>query len=202
MIIGLEGVSCTGKSTLARGLAARLGAASVVPCYYHAAPDPSALPSPKVASEDEQIDALVIHLDIEEIRLRAVREQLGAGGPVILDRTVDTLLAHVRAVGAMNGLDANARARALVAERITQDRVAVPDMTLLLRADPGLLAARALARPGLPPLYYNPEFTIGFLDHFQNPVTPACLDIDASLPPGEVLDRACRLLGGYLAGQR
>lgn len=198
MIVGLEGVSCTGKSTLARTLAARLGDTSVVPCYYHAAPDPSALPSPKVSSEADQLDALIIHLQIEQTRQLMVREALRHCGRVVLDRTVDTLLAHVRAVGAMNALDANACARALVTRQIGQGLAAAPDVTLLLRADHEVLVARARGRPGLPPLYYNAEFTRGFHAHFQDPVTPACLDLDAGLPAGQVLDQACRLLGPYL----
>jgi dTMP kinase len=198
VIIGLEGVSCTGKSTLARALAARLGDTIVVPCYYHAAPDPSALPSPKVSSETDQIDALIIHLRIEETRLLAVREALTRCGRVVLDRTVDTLLAHLRAVGEMNGLDANACARALVTRQIRRGLAAVPDVTLLLRADHEVLTARARARPGLPPLYYNQEFTRGFHAHFQHPVTPACLTIDAGLPAAQVLDQACQLLSPYL----
>jgi len=198
VIIGLEGVSCTGKSTLARALAARLGGTTVVPCYYHAAPDPSALPSPKVSSETDQIDALIIHLRIEETRMLAVRQALSRCSQVVLDRTVDTLLAHLHAVGEMNGLDANAHARALVGQRISQGLAAVPDVTLLLRADHELLAARARARPGLPPLYYNAEFTRGFHAHFQRPVTPVCLAIDAGLPAGQVLEQACQLLRPYL----
>jgi thymidylate kinase len=37
MIIGLEGVSCVGKTTLAKALSARLPASNVA-CYYNAAP--------------------------------------------------------------------------------------------------------------------------------------------------------------------
>jgi dTMP kinase len=198
VIIGLEGVSCTGKSTLARGLAAQLGDTTVVPCYYHAAPDPSVLPSPKVSSETDQIEALIIHLQIEETRMQAVREALTRCSRVVLDRTVDTLLAHIRAVGEMNGLDANARARALVDQQISKGLACVPDVTLVLHADHEVLAARAHARPGLPPLYYDPVFTCGFHAHFQDPVTTACLAIDAAPPAAQVLDQACQLLAPYL----
>ncbi|MGH3391171.1 MAG: hypothetical protein ACRDOO_20065 [Actinomadura sp.] len=202
MIIGIEGVSCTGKTTLARALAVRLADTSVVPCYYHAAPDPSVLPSPKVSSETEQIDALAIHLEIELLRLRRVQAAVARGCRVVLDRTVDTLLAHLRAVGEMNGLNANTRARDLVEQQVDQGLAVRPDMTLLLRADHEVLAERARTRVGMPTLYYDPAFTSGFDAHFQNPVTPVCLTVEAGLPADQVLDRALGLIEPYLDGQR
>lgn len=202
MIIGLEGVSCTGKTTLALALAVHLGDISVVPCYYHAAPDPSVLSSRPVSSEADQLDMLVVHLQIEELRLRRVQAAAERGCRVLLDRTVDTLLAHVRAVGAMNGLDANARARALVERQIEQGLAVVPDVTLLLQADHEVVASRARARIGMPSLYYDPDFTRGFHTHFRVPITPTCLTVDAALAADQVLDQACGLLKPHLGGQR
>jgi dTMP kinase len=202
VIIGLEGVSCTGKTTLARALAARLDDTSVVPCYYHAAPDPSVIPSPKVSSEADQLNALAVHLRIEELRVRRAREAMERGCRVVLDRTVDTLLAHLRAVGEMNGLDANTRARTLVAQQIGQGLAAVPDVTLLMCTKHDVVAERARARVGMLSLYYDPVFTRGFHTHFQAPITPTCLTIDAGLPADQVLDRACDLLRPYLDRQR
>ncbi len=202
MILGIEGVSCTGKTTLAVALAARLGDTSVVPCYYHAAPDPSVLSSLQVASETDQLDVLTIHLQVEELRLRQVQAAVERGCRVVLDRTVDTLLAHLRAVGAMHGLDANAQARALVAQQIKRGLAVVPDVTLFLQADHVVLAQRARARVGMPALYYDPLFTCGFHTHFNNPITPTCLTIDAGLSADQVLDQACRLIESHLDGQR
>jgi thymidylate kinase len=201
MIIGLEGVSCTGKSTLARGLAPCLGCAAIIPCYYHAAPDPALLPSPKVTSEAEQIEALRVHLRIEETRHRGVQAALRRGELVLLDRTVDTLLAHIRAVGEMNHLNANQRARTLVTRQISLGQAAMPDVTLLLTSDSVTLAARASARPGLHSLYYDPDFARGFDAHFRdNPVTPACHPLDTAGPRAAVLEHALRLLRPYLGG--
>ncbi|SEH01770.1 dTMP kinase [Nonomuraea solani] len=202
MIIGLEGVSCTGKSTLASALAARLGRTCVVPCYYHAAPDPSLLPAPLAASEAEQHDALAQHLQIEQLRARHVRAAVGRGAHVVLDRTVDTLLAHLRAVGAIRTLDANASARILVEQHIVQGLAVVPEVTLLLQAGHEVLAARAKGRPGMPPLYYDAVFADGFHAHFRAPITPICLSLDAASPADQVLEHACGLLKPYLEGLR
>jgi thymidylate kinase len=202
MIIGIEGVSCTGKTTLARALAVRLADTSVVPCYYHAAPDPSALPSLEVSSEAEQIGALVAHLEIELLRVRRVQAAVARGCRVVLDRTVDTLLAHLRAVGTMTGLDANAQARALVKHQIDQGLAVVPEVTLLLTADHKVLAERAHTRVGMPTLYYDPVFSRGFNSHFQDPVTPVAMTVNAGRPADQVLEHALGLLAPYLDGQR
>ena len=93
MIIGLEGVSCVGKTTLATALAARLPASSVA-CYYHAAPDLSWLPEPAAATAAQQVDNLAMLMRIEALRRTSVLAALAQGHDVILDRTVDTLLAR------------------------------------------------------------------------------------------------------------
>jgi dTMP kinase len=209
-MIGIEGVSCTGKTTLAAALASRLAArmpgpagdACVVPCYYHAAPDPQVLSSPDVGTEAGQLAMLVTLLDIEQFRSRQARSALSHGRPVLLDRTVDTLLAHVAGTARMRGLDPAASARALVSAAISRGQVAVPAVTLLLEAGHAALARRAEARPGLPPLYYDPEFTLGFNGHFTDPVTPRCLAVDAAARADDVAVQAWGLLKPYLDDAR
>ncbi|WP_256790326.1 MULTISPECIES: AAA family ATPase [Frankia] len=202
MIIGIEGVSCTGKTTLALALAARLGNTSVVSCYYQAAPDPSALSARPVRDETDQLALLAVHLDIEELRQRRAQTAADGGSHVILDRTVDTLLAHVRAVGLMQGLDANATARALVCRQVDRGLAVLPAVTLLLQADHQVVAARARARVGMPSLYFDADFTRGFHTHFADPLTPTCLPVNAAPAAGQVLDQAIRLLTPYLEGAR
>lgn len=202
MIIGIEGVSCTGKTTVAVALAARIGLAHVVPCYYHVAPDPSALPGPDAAREDEQIAALTALLGVEELRARRARTAIDRGCHVIVDRTVDTLLAHVHAVGTLHGLDARARARELVDRQVAAGGAVVPDVTVVLTADPAQLAHRAHTRIDMPALYYAPEFAAAFLEHFAvSPVASACVLIDAGQSADMVLADAQRHLAPYLAAR-
>lgn len=200
MIIGIEGVSCTGKTTVAVGLAARIGPAHVVPCYYHVAPDPSVLPGPDAASETDQIAALTALLDVEELRAQRAWTAAERGCHVVMDRTVDTLLAHVHAVGSLRGLDARGRARALVDRRIAAGQVVVPDVTVVLTAVPDELARRAYTRIDMPGLYYAPDFASEFLEHFtMSPVTPVCARIDAGRGADLVLADALRVLAPYVA---
>ncbi|MFI6496652.1 dTMP kinase [Nonomuraea typhae] len=189
MIIAVEGVSCTGKSTLAASLA-RLLTCEVIGCYYHVADDPSVLGEPLVTSEAEQLASLGTHLVIEQERQRRAQTALAGGGPVIMDRSVDTLLAHLGAVGRIQGLDATAQARALVDKQVATGGVVLPDLTLVLAADPQALESRAAARPDLPTLYYDPVFTAYFNHHFANPISPRCVWLNASLQPDEVLRAA------------
>ncbi|MFF5113220.1 hypothetical protein [Streptosporangium sp. NPDC000509] len=189
MIIAVEGVSCTGKTTLAADLAGRFGW-ETIGCYYYVADDPSVLGVPVAATEAEQLAALTAHFAIEEERARRARAALARDGAVIMDRSVDTLLAHLGAVGRIQGLNAAARARVMVAERISADAAVVPDLTLLLAADPAVLAARATTRPGLPPMYYDPLFAAHFNDHFAAPIAARCVRLDASRGRGEVVEAA------------
>ncbi|WP_329080136.1 MULTISPECIES: hypothetical protein [unclassified Streptosporangium] len=183
MIIGFEGVSCTGKTTLAAAVAARGGGVPVVPCYYHAVPDPSRLPVPLARTEQEQLDALTLHLEIEALRCALVDEATAQGGDVILDRTADTLLAHLHAVGRLQGLNADVAARTMVDRQRVAGQVAVPDVTFFLHASHDVLAARAATRTGMPPIYYDPDFARHFAAHFAGyPLTPLRIDLDAAGP--------------------
>lgn len=176
MIIGLEGVSCTGKTTLARALANRLGTASVVPCYYHVAPDPSLLPNPIPDDEREQLASMEVLLGLEALRRDMAHRALDMGRVVILDRTVDTLLAHTYAIDRLRGLSAAETARILAIERPT----IVPDITLLLVTTPTVLAERAARRPGMPSIFYDPIFTTHFNAYFERPLVPRWVHLDAA----------------------
>lgn len=185
----MEGVSCTGKSTLAANVAARLGW-QTIGCYYHVADDPSVLGAPIARSDTELLNALTAHLGIEQERHRQATAALAQDGGVIMDRSVDTLLAHARAIGRLRRLDVDARARAAVARQVTASAAVVPDLTLLLTAEPAALVRRAASRPGLPPIYYDPKFAEHFNGHFTDPISPRCVRIRADAAPDQILEMA------------
>ncbi|MFC4060226.1 AAA family ATPase [Planomonospora corallina] len=189
MIIAVEGTSCVGKSTLAEALAGRFGW-EAIGCYYHVADDPAVLGEPVATCEAQQLEALAAHLAVETERARRARAALARDGAVIVDRSVDTLLAHLGAIGHLHGLDARTRARAMVAAQVTAGTAVLPDLTLLLTADPAVLAARAATRPGLPAIYYDPRFAAHFNAHFTDPVSRRCVRVDGGLDRGEVLEEA------------
>ncbi|KQV20880.1 MULTISPECIES: AAA family ATPase [unclassified Kitasatospora] len=187
MIVGVEGVSCAGKTTLAQALAPHLNDPVVIPCYYHVAPDPAMLPAPRVHTSREQLACLAQFLEIEALRLGMARRAQAEGRDVILDRTVDTLLAHAHAIGRLEGFDCDAQARTMV----LQHTVAMPDLTLVLTTDPTVLATRAIMRPGMPSIFYDAHFSEHFNAYLRRPLAPNFVTLDTTAcPPNELTHQA------------
>ncbi|MFJ2578397.1 AAA family ATPase [Kitasatospora aureofaciens] len=187
MILGIEGVSCVGKTTLAAQLTPHLNQPAVIPCYFHASPDPTLLPAPEPFTAEHQLANIAQFLDVEDLRLARARQALAEGRDVILDRTVDTLLAHAHAVGRMNGFDCDDQARRLVISR----PVAMPDLTIVLTADPDVLARRARLRKGMPTIFYDRHFSEHFNAYLAHPLAPAVAVLDtAADSPGDLTAHA------------
>lgn len=190
MIIGIEGVSCVGKTTLATALGERIEGSLVIPCYFHSAADPAALPPPVTANASAQLDSLRAFLDVEALR----RERAFAGRAddrtVILDRTVDTLVAHTRAVSVLQGFDIDLAAPQIV--RLSP--VIVPDITFLLSARFEVLSGRARHRRAMPEILYDPRFTAAFMEHFRNPIADACVRLNGEQPVPFLLESVLQLL--------
>ena len=197
MIIGLEGVSCVGKSTLAAGLAAQLGDVLTVPCYHHVAPHPSWRPRLDAFTAPAQLANVRMLMRLEALRHRRAARAAAEGRHVVLDRTVDTILAHAHAVGRMAGFDCDAAARDLV----LASPLTVPDVTLLLYASPADLAARAASRVDMPSMPYAAPFAAGFYDHFAaRPLTGHCHWLDATVAAEQVAEHAATVIAARLPG--
>jgi dTMP kinase len=181
VIVALEGVSSTGKTTLAAALTERLGW-QTIPCYYHLAADPAELGALLSDCDEQQLAALDAHLRIEERRFQLVEAALERDSGVVLDRSVDTLLAHARAAGYLRGLDTRTEARRRVLDRIECGRAVRPDLTLLLTADVHELARRTASRTGMPSLFLDPQFITHFTAHFADPVAARCRRLPAGEP--------------------
>jgi dTMP kinase len=194
VIIGFEGISCTGKTTLAAALAAHLGTATVIPCYYHAAPDPRLLPSPTARDRDERLAGLDLLLGVETKRRQLAQQALGQGRTVILDRTVDTLLAHTYAIDRLYGLDLHDTARVAILRR----EPVLPDVTFLLSAPPRLIAARAARRTGMPPIFRAPDFAGHFNHYFDQALTPRCVRLDGDKTVVGLLDHVLAALASVI----
>lgn len=176
MILGIEGVSCVGKTTLAAQLAPHLNRPAVIPCYFHASPDPARLPAPEPFTAEHQLDNITQFLDVEELRLAQVEQALAEGRDIILDRTVDTLLAHAHAVGRMYSFDCDTQARDLVTSR----PFAMPDLTIILTADHDVLAKRASLRTGMPTIFYDRQFSGHFNAYLTRSLAPAFSVLDST----------------------
>jgi dTMP kinase len=114
------------------------------------------------------VAALAVLLEVEKLRRTAALAAASRGQTVILDRVVDTLLAHAHAVGRFHGHDCDIATRALV----LGCPVVVADLTLLLHASDDVRARRAAQRVNMPPLFYDPAFTRYFTEHFAEPLVP------------------------------
>ncbi len=196
MIIGIEGVSSAGKTTLAAALAGRIDRSVVIPCYFRSVSDPSTLPPPVAENKRAQLAGLRAFLDVEEVRCDQALAGCADGRIVILDRTVDTLLAHTRAVGRLQGFDIDTTAFQIV----RHSRVSVPDVTLLLTARFEVLRARAARRRAMPEIFYDPRFTTTFMEHFLDPISHACITLDGEQPVPALLNNALDVL--HLAASR
>lgn len=190
MIIGIEGVSCVGKSSLAAELADRLGRTTVVPCYFHSVLDPHMLPPIVAGTPGEQIAGLRRLLEVETVRRTRALAAQAHGRTVVLDRTVDTLLAHTVAVSALMDFGIEFAARRLVDRHV----VVVPDITLLLTAPFEVRQGRAKWRQAMPELLYARDFTDHFLSYFRDPIAPVCVRLDASRPLAELALHAVAVL--------
>ncbi|MFE7192834.1 hypothetical protein [Kitasatospora sp. NPDC057541] len=198
MILGIEGVSCVGKTTLAAMLTPHLNRPAVIPCYFHASPDPTRLPAPEPFTPDHQLANIAQFLDVEDLRLAQARQALAEGRDVILDRTVDTLLAHAHAVGRMSGFDCDDQAQ----HAVTSRAVAMPDLTVVLTADPDVLARRARLRKGMPTIFYDRHFSEHFNAYFDHPLASVVVRLDTTIGSPEelaerALDRLRRRLGEH-----
>ncbi|KJS58432.1 AAA family ATPase [Streptomyces rubellomurinus] len=199
MILGIEGVSCVGKTTLAAALATHLDQPAVIPCYYHASPDPTRLPKPEPFTAENQLTNIAQFLDVEELRFARALQALVAERDVILDRTVDTLLAHAHAVGRMHGFDCDDQAQ----HAVTSRGVAMPDLTIVLTADPDVLARRARLRKGMPTIFYDRHFSEHFNAYFDRPLAPAVVRLDTTTgSPEELAARALDHVRRHQAGER
>jgi dTMP kinase len=140
VIIALEGPSYAGKTTALRHLRTTglVADALILECYVRSIPRPEDIPRPATESADEQLTAFDTFMAVEERRvLQAAAHQ----GPVILDRSVDTLLAHASALDRMYSFDVFRQLR----ERLDRLPHLRPDHTLYLDVSAETLALRRKA---------------------------------------------------------
>ena len=141
-IVAVEGPSFAGKSTAIEGLSREYpGGVAVISCYVDFIPDPNDIPPTEPNSEAGQVAAFETFMRIEADRQRAVTELAGAHTPprlVILDRSVDTLLAHTHAVDQLYGFRSHAQVMKLL-PHLPHLR---PELTLYLDVDAATLRRR------------------------------------------------------------
>ncbi|MFD5425520.1 hypothetical protein [Streptomyces sp. NPDC127084] len=202
MILGLEGPSYGGK-TSALGRLRRVPAmqdAMFFSCYVKSFARREDIPPPSTQSAAEQVEAFMTFMEIEAERVRVARRH---GGLVVLDRTVDTLLAHAHAVDEIHGFGVLPELR----QRVEEMPHLRPDCTLYLDVAPELLHLRrkAAGHHEVEQEYFlhDPAFLARFRDYFCSRARrPAAREIAVASGDGDRQETAAvvQALFTYWAG--
>ncbi|MEV0990621.1 hypothetical protein [Streptomyces sp. NPDC049949] len=204
MILGLEGPSYGGK-TSALGRLRRVAAmqdALFFSCYVKSFARREDIPTPSTRSADEQVKAFMTFMEIEGERVDAARRHSGL---VVLDRTVDTLLAHAHAMDEIYGFNVLPE----LCQRVEEMPYLRPDHTLYLDVTPELLHLRrkAAGHHEVEPEYFlhDPGFLTHFRDYFCRPARrPATAELAVASGDGDRPETAAlvQALFTYWAGVR
>nr|WP_202541519.1 hypothetical protein [Streptomyces sp. SID2563] len=190
MIVALEGPSYAGKSTAIRHLRrSALGAqAFFSDCYVKHIGHHDDIPPARTTSAAAQLGAFERFMEIEATRVAAAA--VSGSHLVILDRSVDTLLAHAYVVDALFGYDVHHQLR----RRLQALPFMRPDHTLYLDVPAEALHLRRKAaghavaesdyflhEPGF--LHHAREY---FVHTARKPVTRELTVLDADTAPDDV----------------
>ncbi|MFD4634760.1 dTMP kinase [Streptomyces sp. NPDC058284] len=172
VVIALEGPSYAGKSTAVRHLRDRgfEDRAYIADCYVKQLGRQGTVPPAHTASADEQVAAFETFMAVEEER---VCTALSAAKPfVILDRSVDTLLAHAHALDALFGYAVQHQLR----DRLQALPHLRPDHTLYLDVPAEALGLRrkTAGHTAAEPNYFlhEPTFLTRTRDYFHARAQP------------------------------
>lgn len=187
-VIAIEGVSLVGKSTLVERLREALPDARYFPCYVEGLKQ-DRVPAFDPGSSAGQLEAFETFMAVESSRYRQLVNKTKLA---VLDRSVDTLIAHAHALDAICGY----RSELEVRRRLRSRNWIQPDVTVMLRADLHQLAIRRKARPSLPPGYSDSAYVDLFEEHFAStPVTRRVIQIDCGEPADTTLRRIIGIIG-------
>lgn len=136
LIVALEGPSFSGKTQLLSNLYASFGQLDLLAIACYVDEIIGEVPTACTRSTEEQLDAFQLFMTIEERRVQKLAKH--KADLVILDRSVDTLLAHAYALDHLFGYEAYSQCRAL----LSRSSHFVPDLTFYLDASPATLQRR------------------------------------------------------------
>jgi dTMP kinase len=195
-VLGLDGVSLVGKTTLAEQFVATVRGSTTIPCFSHflARPGDRAL-SYLPSTAPEELAVLSQYLFAEQRRLERLRAVENASTVIVVDRTVQTLLAHTRFLERTGGYPVFEKAQRLIrsAPHI------VPDHTVLLTAAQSEIGRRVRSRPGIEPVIYGEPLAAAYVAHFHDlevrghPVSR----VDGGEQTSEVLARVLECISQY-----
>jgi dTMP kinase len=173
-IVAIEGPSFAGKTTAISALAQdpTLGHVVVFDCYVRELADLENVPPPRTTSRAAQVAAFRIFMGVEQRRVDRAQRLAAAPEPadlLILDRSVDTLIAHTHALDVLYGYDA----RPTVVDLLFDLPHLVPVHTIYLDASGTDLRARRTARGEQDEyLLHDPEFLTAWRSYFLGSAGP------------------------------
>jgi thymidylate kinase len=195
LIVGLEGPSDSGKSTLAAALARipEWQPTRVLRCYADTV-DAGDLPPHVAGDVGQQLEAVAFFMTLDRQRRREIEHADERPKVVIADRTWLSLLAHTYAVERAGGPAAYAEAR----RRLTADKSLLrPDLVLVLRANVATRTAR-MASGDRGAWFTSPAFNAHFDRFFSEEarsLVPRVVDLDANRPASEIANAAVAAIG-------
>jgi dTMP kinase len=199
-IVAIEGPSFAGKTTAIAALAAdpSLGRIAVFDCYVSGLTQPGNIPPARTASRAEQVTAFRAFMRVEQRRVERARRLAAAHDPIdllILDRSVDTLIAHAHALDALYGFDA----RPTVTDLLPGLPHLIPEYTVYLDAPEAALRARRAARGDRGEYFlHDPGFLTAwrgyFLDSAGETLAPTIMPVPADADPAKLAAGIRRLL--------
>ncbi|MGW3651678.1 AAA family ATPase [Streptomyces sp. NPDC000878] len=186
-IVALEGPSCAGKTTVIRHLRETPALADTLffGCYVRHIRPVHEIPSPRTLSAAEQFAAFETFMSAEADR--AAEAALNPRRPVILDRSVDTLMAHAYAMDRLYDFGVHKQIRSRL-EELPHLR---PDHTIYLDVSAQTLRRRrAAAGEEAEYFLHDPDFLAQtrayFTEKLEPPITGKITVVPADGPAHSV----------------
>lgn len=195
-IVALEGPSFSGKTTLLLYLKSQLGCELTVAsnrCYVAEITQSDQIPLAHTRSTNDQLSAFRLFMNIEAKRVQRLNQFDHDADILLLDRSVDTLLAHAYTLDRLLGYDAYQQARALLRCMVHL----VPHETIYLDAGPETLQTRReLLEAPFDSFLIDPAFVARFREYFLTnlPISARVHIINAEVDPRTVAMEATKLL--------
>lgn len=191
LVVAVEGPCCAGKTTLSRGLLARLADLGVahVPCYADHVGGGRHLPPAVPATLTEDAAGITDLIRIEHDRTRAA---LASANRVILaDRSLHTLLAHRCGIEQVTGLACREPAGRLLAVAPLNSW---PNLVLYLDVPQQAVHDRNNGKFPTNSILIDPTYNTAFRSYFDRlttqPPPPTVVWLDATRHPTTLLNTA------------
>ncbi|MDC7745358.1 hypothetical protein [Rhizobium binxianense] len=196
MLIGIEGTALAGKTTLAIQLAAKLSHdVVIVPEFMYFLFPGGRLPPLNPQTTAEQLKAIRFFANINAQRISLATCQAATDTILLIDRTVETLVAHMYGSARWESafIDECWEAATSFAGEINLDA------TIHLDAEPATVQARALIDANRPSFFESSDFIERFNEYFRSlrKASWPCKSIGAQAPISTIVEECVQFIEGF-----